>query len=91
MVQNTQFELQFNVYTDFDETTMPGLVHKLVIVAAVDGLLLQPSPLRNQRSTAAIQISYRTNTITIIGNNQIDNNKSALLLEAHGIVGTFSA
>ena len=69
---------------------MPGLVHKLVIVAAADGILLLPSPLRNQRSGAGIQISYRTNAIISLGENQTENSNSAQTLEAHGIVGTFS-
>ncbi|MCJ1379764.1 hypothetical protein MMC17_002867 [Xylographa soralifera] len=69
---------------------MPALVHKLVIIAAADGILLQPSPLRNQRPSAGVQITYRTNSITPLGENQTDNSKSAQTLEAHGIVGLFT-
>ncbi|MCJ1419814.1 hypothetical protein MMC32_006170 [Xylographa parallela] len=69
---------------------MPGPVHKLVIIAAADGILLQSSPLRNQRSSVGVQISYRTNSITPLGEDQTDSNKSTQTLEAHGIVGLFT-
>lgn len=69
---------------------MPGLVHKLVIVAAIDALLLKPSPLRNQRANPTIQISYKTNAITPLGESTRDINKDALSVEVYGIVGTFS-
>ncbi|MCJ1284814.1 hypothetical protein MMC26_004151 [Xylographa opegraphella] len=69
---------------------MPGLVHKLIIIAAADGILLQPSPLRNQRPGAAVQINYRTNSIISLADTQADNSKSAQTLEAHGIVGLFT-
>ncbi|MCJ1402963.1 hypothetical protein MMC11_006185 [Xylographa trunciseda] len=69
---------------------MPGLVHKLVIVAATDGLLLQPNSLRNQRPSAGVQINYITNAISLLGENQTDNSKSPQTLEAYGIVGLFT-
>ena len=40
---------------------MPGLVRKLLIFAAVDGLILQPAPPRNHKPATdqAIKISYK--------------------------------
>ncbi|MCJ1475459.1 hypothetical protein MMC13_004121 [Lambiella insularis] len=66
---------------------MPGIVQKLMVVPALDGLLLQPSTLRNQRASPTIQISYKTNAITTLRETHRGNNKNAVSLEAHGIVG----
>ncbi|KAK4985074.1 hypothetical protein LTR66_007539 [Elasticomyces elasticus] len=66
---------------------MPGLVRKLLICAAVDGLLLQPSSSKGQTtSTPSIKISYNTNVITPSLSNGPED-KSDTSLEAHGIVG----
>ncbi|KAL8831842.1 MAG: hypothetical protein Q9191_000631 [Dirinaria sp. TL-2023a] len=43
---------------------MPGLVRKLVILAAVDGLVLKPVAQRNQRETQSLRISYASHKIT---------------------------
>ena len=70
---------------------MSGIVHKLVVIAAAEGLVLQPSALRNQRPVPSIQISYKTNRITGLDESPPENGRYAPSLEAHGIVGTFSA
>jgi hypothetical protein len=69
---------------------MPGLVHKLVVIAAVEGLVLQPSALRNQRPAPSIQISYKTNRIVALDESQLESGRDFPTLEAHGIVGTLS-
>lgn len=69
---------------------MPGIVHKLVVIAAVEGLVLQPSSSRNHRPAPSIQISYQTNRIVALGEGQPENIRNSPSLDAHGIVGTFS-
>ncbi len=66
---------------------MPGLARKLAIIAAVDGLILQPLAQRNQRNFSAIQIDYKTHHIGPIEQDSYDQKQSYASFEAHGIVG----
>jgi len=66
---------------------MPGLVRKLVIIAAVDGLILQPLSQRNQRAPPAIRIDYQTHNITALEQEAKERNSSLASIEVHGIVG----
>ena len=69
---------------------MPGIVRKLVIVAAVDGLLLHPSAQRAQRPAPSLQINYATNEIKALEDRQQQSHgNSSASLEAHGIVGRY--
>lgn len=68
---------------------MPGLVRKILIVAAADGLILQPLAQRNQRVPGPVQIDYKSHTINPL--NDDDGHaeyKAADTLEAHGIIGS---
>ena len=67
---------------------MPGLVRKLAIIAAIDGLILQPLSTRNQRAPPAIQIDYRTHQITSLEPDVKERHSTFASIEAHGIVGT---
>src|SRR3954471_11454542 len=69
---------------------MPGLVRKLLIFAAVDGLILQPAPPRNHKPTTeqAIRIDYRTHAIGPLLKDRRDEDTAPTTLEAHGVVGT---
>lgn len=62
---------------------MPGLVKKLVVVAAVEGLILRPPGHRNQRS---LQIKYTTHEISLLPHSTLADSLSSA--EFHGIVGT---
>ncbi|KAL9602390.1 MAG: hypothetical protein Q9179_002547 [Wetmoreana sp. 5 TL-2023] len=65
---------------------MPGIVRKLVIFAAVDGLILQPSSYRSQRAAPSLQIRYTTQgtaTLRPAPNGDVAHSAS---LEVHGIV-----
>lgn len=67
---------------------MPGLARKLLIFAAVDGLVLQPLVQRGQRPATATQISYKDNHIGPAA--QADTERSGdgkKGFEAFGIVG----
>lgn len=70
---------------------MPGSVRKLIIVAAVDGLILQPNgnPHRNGNyGPSPIQIEYQTLKISSLTQLPAElSEKKSASLEAHGIVG----
>jgi hypothetical protein len=69
--------------------TMPGLVRKLLISAAIDGLILQPAPPRNHppATQQAIKIDYR-GSISPLLKDRRDEDTAPASLEAHGIIGT---
>lgn len=62
---------------------MPAIVRKLVVIAAVDGLILQPLHHRGQRP---LKLDYRSKKLSTI--EQVSSNNSATSLECHGIVGS---
>jgi hypothetical protein len=73
---------------------MPGLVRKLLIFAAVDGLILQPAPPRNHRPATeqAIKISYQSENgedhqIQPLLRDRRAEETAKDALEAHGIIG----
>jgi hypothetical protein len=75
------------------EPKMP-LLRKLVIVAAVDGLVLHAA---NGRSTSgsnneasSIRIDYKTNKITALPTSASDSLDTNDVLEAYGLVGAFN-
>jgi len=67
---------------------MPGLVRKLLIFAAVDGLILQPAPPKNHKPSTdqAIKIEYKSNAISPLLKDRREEDTTSHL-EAHGIVG----
>lgn len=71
---------------------MPSLVRKLVICAAVDGLILQQND-RGQRGSSngnlSVQIDYKTRTITSLSQARSESTAKSTLpcLEAYGLVG----
>ncbi|RAL64097.1 hypothetical protein DID88_003285 [Monilinia fructigena] len=65
---------------------MPGLVRKLLIFAAVDGLILQPTAQKGQRPAPSTKITYKDRHIVPI-NDAHDGEGSAKGFEAFGIVG----
>ncbi|KAH6682606.1 SacI homology domain-containing protein [Halenospora varia] len=65
---------------------MPGLVRKLLIFAAVDGLVLQPVAQKGQRAPAA-KIAYNDNNIGPALKQNVEGENGAKSFEAFGIVG----
>lgn len=67
---------------------MPGLVRKLLIFAAVDGLILQPSPPRNHPPTTqqAIKIDYKGHVGPLLKDRRQEDTAPASL-EVYGIIG----
>ena len=65
---------------------MPGTIRKLVVFAAVDGLVLQPAAQRHQRPTQGLRIAYVTNKIVPLGVGS-RKDTAAASFDSHGIVG----
>jgi hypothetical protein len=67
---------------------MPGLVRKLLVFAAVDGLILQPAPPRNHppATQQAIKIDYKGNVGPLLKDRR-EADAAPVSLESHGIVG----
>lgn len=67
---------------------MPGLVRKVLIFAAVDGLILQPAPPRNHppATQQAIKIDYKGNVGPLLADRR-EADTAPVSLESHGIVG----
>lgn len=68
---------------------MPGLVRKLLIFAAVDGLILQPAPPKNHKPATenAIKITYRENGIGPLLKDRRQEDAARETFEAHGVIG----
>ena len=70
---------------------MPGIVRRVLIFAAVDGLILQPAPPRNHKPATeqAIKVEYRTNTVSPLLKDRRDTDAAPNALDSHGIVGKY--
>jgi hypothetical protein len=66
---------------------MPGLVRKLLIFAAVDGLVLQPLAQKGQRPAPSVKIAYKDASI---GPALGDTHNGEHGFEAFGIVGQWN-
>jgi hypothetical protein len=63
---------------------MPGLVRKLLVFAAVDGLVLQPLAQKGQRPAPPVKIEYSSGVIgPVLGDVHAQGNG----FEAFGVVG----
>lgn len=62
------------------------IVRKLLILAAVDGLVLQPRSHPHAQQQQAINIDYKGNVGPLLNDPEGDSTLSSL--ESHGIVGT---
>ncbi|QDS77716.1 hypothetical protein FKW77_004135 [Venturia effusa] len=69
---------------------MPGLIRKILICAAADGLILQPISTRaNTRTTeqSSIKLDYKGHAISPLLKDSRKEDATALTIEVHGIVG----
>ncbi|KAF2843816.1 SacI domain-containing protein [Patellaria atrata CBS 101060] len=68
---------------------MPGIVRKLLIFAAVDGLILQPAPPRNHPPSTqqAIKLDYKIGSISPLLKDRREELTAPVSLETFGIVG----
>jgi len=67
---------------------MPGIVRKLLIFAAADAVILQPSPPRNHppATQQAIRVDYKGNVGPLLKDRR-EEDTTPTSLEAHGIIG----
>lgn len=65
---------------------MPGLVRKILIIAAVDGLVLQPAR-NNAGSFSPLRIEYKSKRIQSLPAGSNYHNKGDERLESDGIIG----
>jgi hypothetical protein len=68
---------------------MPGLIRKVLIFAAVDGLVLQPAPPRNHKPATeqSIKLDYKSSKIGSLLKDRREEDVAPNTLEVHGIVG----
>jgi len=68
---------------------MPGLARRVLIFAAVDGVVLQPLGQRGQRPAPAAKIAYKDNSIEPVlkDGGEGDGAGAGKSFEAFGIVG----
>lgn len=66
------------------------LARKLLIFAAVDGLVLQPRSHPHAQQQQAIKIDYKGNVGPLLTNNH-DDDTTASSFESHGVIGGFHA
>jgi hypothetical protein len=73
---------------------MPGgIVRRVLIFAAVDGLILQPAPPRNHKPSTdqAIKLDYKSNAISPLQKDRRQEDTAPQTLDAHGIVGIIAS
>ncbi len=68
---------------------MPGLARKILIFAAVDGLVLQPLAQRGQRPAPTVNIAYKDNAISPALKDGAQVESPGKSFEVFGIVGLF--
>ncbi|KAI1107174.1 SacI homology domain-containing protein [Jackrogersella minutella] len=70
---------------------MPSLARKLLICAAVDGLIIQPLATKGQRTPPPVKVKYGDATVSSLPRDQSpDISKPNPSFEAFGIVGLFT-
>ncbi|OTB06992.1 hypothetical protein M426DRAFT_318356 [Hypoxylon sp. CI-4A] len=70
---------------------MPSLARKLLICAAVDGLIIQPLATKGQRTPSPVKVKYGDGTVSALPRDHTpDTSKPNSSFEAFGIVGLFT-
>ncbi|KAH9906631.1 SacI homology domain-containing protein [Xylariomycetidae sp. FL2044] len=70
---------------------MPGLARKLLICAAVDGLIIQPLATKGQRVPSPVKVKYGEATVSAVPRDQgVDTPRPTSSFEAFGVIGLFS-
>ena len=83
----------FTAYTFHEALTkaydaMSGLARKLIICAAVDGLIIQPLSSKGQRSPQPIRVRYGDGSISNVSRDQLpDTAELGTSFEAFGVIG----
>lgn len=67
---------------------MAGLARKIVVCAAIDGLIIQPLTSRGQRPFSPVQIRYGDSVISDVSRDHIpDISQDEDSFEAFGVIG----
>lgn len=66
---------------------MPGIVRKLLVLAAVDGVVLQPLAQKGQRPAPPTKITYGDNLIGPVLKHGTNGDEAGKSFEAFGVVG----
>ncbi|KAI1446261.1 SacI homology domain-containing protein [Annulohypoxylon stygium] len=70
---------------------MPSIARKLLICAAVDGLVIQPLATKGQRAQQPVKVKYGDATVSTLPRDQpLETPKPNSSFEAFGIVGLFT-
>lgn len=70
---------------------MPGISRKILICAAIDGLILQPLPTKGQRPFQPVRIRYGDSSISAVPRDQIpDTSDPNSSFEVFGVIGKTS-
>ena len=64
---------------------MPGLIRRIFVFAAVDGLLLQSPP--SSEPPVALRIEYKSQKLTSVASISAEDSSKTPHLESHGIIG----
>ncbi|KAI0134141.1 SacI homology domain-containing protein [Xylariales sp. AK1849] len=68
-----------------------SLARKLLICAAVDGLIIQPLAPKGQRASQPLKLKYGEATVSSIPRDQLpDNSRPNTSFEAFGVIGVFT-
>ncbi|CAM1500962.1 Fc.00g101240.m01.CDS01 [Cosmosporella sp. VM-42] len=67
---------------------MPGIARKVIICAAIDGLIIQPLSSKGQRPFQPVRVKYGDATISSVTREQVpDTSKPDSSFEAFGVIG----
>lgn len=67
---------------------MPGVARKIIVCAAIDGLILQPLSSKGQRPFQPVRIKYGDATLSSVPREQVpDASKPDSSFEAFGVIG----
>jgi hypothetical protein len=81
----------FRYLCTFPTRKMPNLARKVIICAAIDGLVIQPLSSKGQRPSSPVRIKYSDASISPVSRDQVpDLSKPNSSFEAFGIVGEFA-
>jgi hypothetical protein len=67
---------------------MPGLARKIIICAAIDGIIIQPLSSKGQRPFQPVRVRYGDASVSTVSRDQVpDTSKSDSHFEAFGVIG----
>jgi hypothetical protein len=67
---------------------MPGIARKIVICAAIDGLIVQPLSSKGQRPFQPVRVRYGDSSISAVPRDQLpDTSTPESSFEAFGVIG----